>query len=177
MPSGDTAQILASVVDLRTAIAQTREPVIRAELRRIETDLRRLLGPGVPKKQAARLLGVSVPALDRWIDRGRLPVVARPDSSRLAVDTRSLLQLAGQVERLRRRGVVRGLLSEAFKALGLDDDPAGRQVLREDIAALPRPNVPARELREQFVHTTPEERVLELFELNRSMNTLVGSRA
>jgi DNA-binding transcriptional MerR regulator len=176
MSKTETAKLLTAVVDVRLAIREAREPAIRGTLRKVEHSLTSLLGPSVPKRQAARLLGVSVVALDLWIDRGRLPVVAAPGNTRLGVETRSLLDLAEQVELLRRQGVKREQLAQAFAVLGWADDPAGRHVLRAEIAALPRPNVSARQLRRDFEQTTPEERLAQLDQLNRSMNALVGGR-
>lgn len=176
MSKTETAKLLTAVVDLRLAIRETREPEVRGTLRKVERSLTSLLGSSVPKKQAAGLLGVSVVALDLWIDRGRLPVVATPGTTRLGVETRSLLDLAEQVELLRRQGVKREQLAQAFAVLGWPDDPAGRYVLRAEIAALPRPNVAARQLRRDFEQTTPEERLAQLDQLNRSMNALVGGR-
>lgn len=179
MPTAVAAgSLLQPIVRLRLAIVQTRDPDLRDELRQIETGLRGLVGSSVAKRPAAGLLGVSVTALDRWIDRGRIPVVGRPDSSRLSVETSALLELAVQVETLRRQGVNRGRLAKAFERLGWNDHPEGRQVLRADVAALPRPNAPARELRRDFQRTTPEERVLQLGALHRSLNVLLaGDRA
>lgn len=59
----------------------------RAELRlpgdedllAVRLRLERDVGPAVSKAAAARLLGVSHTALQRWIVRGDLPVVLRPD--------------------------------------------------------------------------------------------------
>lgn len=167
------ASSLEPIVRLRLAIAQARDPALRRELREIESGLRGQVGPWVAKREAAGLLGVSVTALDRWIDRGRLPVVARPSSSRLAVATGPLLELAVEVERLRRQGVRRGRVAAALAQLGWYDHPDGRQVLRVDVAALPRPNVPAHQLRRQFEETTSEERVLQLAALSRSLDVVL----
>jgi hypothetical protein len=167
--------LLEPIVGLRLAIRRIREPALRDELRRIETSLRRQVGPSVPKREAASLLGVSVTALDRWVDRGRIPVVAQPGSSRLGVETTPLLELAVEVASLREQGVRRGL-ARALARLGRNDRPEGRQVLRADVAALPRPNVPERELRHRYEQTTPEDRVLQLAALNRSMSALLGER-
>ena len=51
-----------------------------------------------------------------------------------------------------------------------------RDVLRADVACLPRPNVSREELRQQFEETTPEERVLHMDALHRSMNVLAEAR-
>jgi hypothetical protein len=174
MSKAETAKLLNAVVDLRLALKQAREPELRGVLRKVERSLGSLLGPSVPKRQAAGLLGVSVVALDLWVDRGRLPVVASLRSTRLGVETRSLLDVAEQVELLRRQGITREPLAQAFAALGWPDDSKGRYILREEIAAMPRPNVSTRQLRRDFEQTTPEERLAQLGALNRSLNALAG---
>jgi excisionase family DNA binding protein len=163
-------------VRLRLAIRGTRDGALRDELRQVEVALRRELGPAVPKRPAARLLGVSVTALDRWIDRGRLPVVAPGGGSRrLGVETQPLLELATRVRELRRRGRTRGLLAAAMNDLGWPES-GRRRVIREDVARLPRPNVSLPELRRSFDETTPEQRVLEIAALHRSLNALAAGK-
>jgi hypothetical protein len=170
-------RLLAAIVELRLLVRETREPETRARLRRLEWQLRPLLEVGVPKRQAAAQLGVSVPALDKWIARGRLPVVGRRGSSRRTVETRALLELAEQVEALRRAGLERGLLAEAFTRLSWPDDPDGEQVVREEIARLPRPNVSVQQLRADYERIPPEARAAQLTQLHRSLNALtLGQR-
>ena len=164
--------LLEAIVRLRLAIEKTRDPQLRNDLREVEVSLRRQLEPSVPKRVAARLLGVSVTALDRWIDRGYLPAVAPPRASkRLGVETSPLLELATRVHRLRRAGRSRAVLSQAIRELGWRER-GHRLVFRHDVARLPRPNVPLDELQQQFEETTPEERVLQMAALHRSVNTL-----
>jgi hypothetical protein len=170
-------QLIRLILDLRVALKATRESETAARLRRVESNLRQLLGPSVAKAPAARLLGASATTLDRWIERGRLPVVANARSPRLAVETRPLLDLAEEVERLHRQGVKRSRLAQAFENLGWPDDPEGRRVLREEIAALPRSNVPVLQLRRDYERTTPEERVLQLAALSRSLTRFVRDGA
>lgn len=100
-------------------------------------------------------------------------MVSKTASSRLAVETRAFLELAEQVEELRREGLERGLLAEAFGRLGWLDEPSGQQVLREEIARLPRPNVSVRRLRADYEGTSPAERVIELTHLHRSLNAVL----
>jgi hypothetical protein len=170
-------RLLADIVELRTALRETRDRSVRERLRKVERSLRELLGPSVPKKRAARALGVSVTALDKWIDRGVLPVVARRGTSRLEVETGPLLDLLDQVTVLRAQGTDRAVLASAVRRLGWRDDPQGRQVLSEDVAALPRPNVSVRELREHFERTTPEERVAEAARLSAALTRVaLGGR-
>lgn len=168
------AALLEPTVRLRLAIQETRDATLRDELRGIEVALRRQLGPAMPKRAAARLLGISVTALDRWIDRGCLPVVAPASGSkRLAVETAPLLDLATNVKRLRRSGQTHALISEAVRELGWRDR-GHRLVFRFDVACLPRPNVTLDELQRQYRETTSKERVLQLAALNQSVNALVN---
>lgn len=176
MRKRETEQLLAAIVEIRLLARETREQETRAGLRRLEWRLRSLLDPGVPKRQAARQLGVSVTALDKWIRRGRAPVVAQEGSSRRTVETRSFLELAEQLELLRRDGLEHGLLAEAFRRLGWPDDAEGEQVLREEIARLPRPNVSVRQLRADYERIPPEARVVHLTHLHRSLNALARGR-
>ena len=140
----------------------------RASLRDIEVLFRRALGPTIPKKKAAAVLGISVPALDRWVNRGPLPVVAKPGSSRLELESRAFLELAGRVETVTDElGEVRTQVSVAIKRLGWTPTTAGRRVLRLDVASLPRPSVSERALVAGFRSTTPEARVRQVAELSR----------
>jgi len=168
--------LLEPIVRLRLAIRRTRDPALRDELRQVEVGLRRQLPAAVPKRVAAGLLGVSVTALDRWVDRGRLPVVATAGTTRLAIETGPLLELAVAVHDLARSGVTRGVLARALDALGRRDR-GERDVVRADVARLPRPNQSRDQLRRQFEETTPEERVLQTAALHRSLNALAAARA
>ena len=172
MRKGEFERLLSAIVEMRLLARQTREQETRAGLRRLEWRLRSLLEAGVPKRQAARRLGVSVAALDKWIRRGRVPVVAQEGSSRRTLETRAFLELAEQVELLRREGLDRGLLAEAFRRLGWPDDPEGEQLLREEVARLPRPNVSVQQLRADYERIPREARVVELTQLHRSLNAL-----
>lgn len=168
MPALDHADLATSIVQLRQAIVKTRDSEARAALREVEVRLRRALGPTIPKKKAAAVLGISVTALDRWVERGFLPVVERPGSSRHELESRPFLELAAQVARLRLDGAVtHGRIAPAVKRLGWTPSPAGRRVIRLDVAALPRSNVTEQELVANFRSTTPEQRVREAAELSR----------
>jgi hypothetical protein len=168
MPALDHADLATSIVQLRHAIVKTRDSEVRAALREVEVRLRRALGPTIPKKKAAAVLGISVTALDRWVERGFLPVVERPGSSRHELESRPFLELAAQVARLRLDGAVaRGRVAPAVERLGWTPMTGGRRVLRLDVAALPRPNITEQELVANFRSTTPEQRVREAAELSR----------
>ena len=168
MPALDQVDLATSIVQLRHAIVKTRDRAARTALRDVEVRLRRTLGPTIPKKKAAAVLGISVTALDRWVDRGFLPVVERPGSSRHELESRSFLELAEQAYRLNVDGVVtHGRVAPAVKRLGWRPRREGRRVLRLEVAALPRPNTSEGELLANFRATTPEQRVREAAELSR----------
>jgi DNA-binding transcriptional MerR regulator len=78
------------------------------------------------KAEAASLLEVSAPTLDKWVAMGLLPVVRVPEYKRERVPARALLALAGEVKELRRLGRKRGLLAEAVSRLE-QEDPAFRE--------------------------------------------------
>jgi hypothetical protein len=117
--------------------------------------LRGELGVGVPMREAAAALGVSVQRLDRWVAAERVPVVRRPGSSRYLVRTNALLALAEEVTRLREEGVS-GTLEKAIDALEAKGE------LRRTL----RPNPSAQELRYEFVHSTGESRFRAAVELS-----------
>lgn len=158
---------VAHVVALRCVSPAVANPRERDRLKRVERDLRREIGVGVPKTRAAAVLGVSVTALDKWVARGRLPVVRRPGSSREAIDADALLDLAEEVTRLREAGRTRGLLATAFERLAKQGKPRPK----------PRPNQSAAELRAHYLGTTPCDRLRESAELSRILTGLAARGA
>jgi hypothetical protein len=152
------------VISLRRAGAAVGDEGERRRLKRVERELQRAIGVGVPKTRAAAVLGVSVTALDNWIARGRLPVVRRPGSSREQIDPDALLDLAEEVTRLREDGQTRALLATAFERLAQDGRPRPKL----------RPNQPPRELREHYRRTTPTDRLREVAELSRVLTALAA---
>ena len=155
------------VISLRRAGTAVADPRERRRLKHVERDLQRAIGVGVPKRRAAAVLGVSVTALDKWIARGRLPVVRRPGSSRQQIDADALLDLAEEVTRLREDGQVRALLATAFERLAEQGLPRPKL----------RPNQSAHELREHYRRTTPAERLGEVAELSRVLTDLAARGA
>ncbi len=153
-------------VALRRVAGAVVEPRERQRLTRVERELRREIGVSVPKTRAAALLGVSVNALERWIAAERLPTVRRPGSTRVEIDADALLDLVLEVERLREDGIERGVLAAAFERLAAEGKPQPRL----------RPNMPARELRADFLRSTPLERLRDGAELTY-VATLLADRA
>lgn len=106
----------------RAARGQTRELVHRVAMRREHA-----LSRGVSKALAARMLGVSVPTLDKWIARDRIGTVTDPRSRRRLVDASALAELLVRVRALRELGHREGVLAEAIQTLERDDPHYQRQ--------------------------------------------------
>ena len=70
--------------------------------------------------------------------------------------------------------VMHGRIAPAVKRLGWRPSPAGRRVLRLDVAALPRPNISELELLANVRATTPEQRVREAAELSGLLVSVGG---
>lgn len=87
-------QLVRNIVRLRRAemLCPASEDIAA-----VRTDLERVAGPTVARAMAARLLGVSQTALDRWIARGDIPAVMTP-AGRREVPLRALVELVEAVE-------------------------------------------------------------------------------
>lgn len=165
MGRGESAErAVKRAVELTLVAGAVTDEREQRRLKRVLRDLRREIGVSVPKRRAAGILGVSVTALDKWIALGRLPTVRRPGSSRAEIDTDALLDLAEEVKRLRENGVTRGVLAAAFERLAKDGKPRRRL----------RPNMPARELRADFLGTTPADRLRTGAELSYAGSILAA---
>lgn len=166
MPTpSSVAETVGQIVALRQVARAVEAPAERARLARVIRELRRRLGAGVSKRQAAMVLGVSVQALDRWIAGGRIPVVRRPGSSRELVDAEALLLLAAEVERVRAEGSSRPL-AKALAGLAVRG-PLPRRL---------RPNRSSRELRSDLESSTAADRLREAVELSRVAAAFAESR-
>lgn len=108
-----------------------RLPEAAPEVRPVRRRLEAGVAPTLSRSLAARLLGVSQPALDRWIGAGRVPTVVTP-SGRREVPRRFVIELRESIEDLSRRGVRRplaaALTERRVAAEGLE--PAGSQAPR-----------------------------------------------
>jgi hypothetical protein len=155
------------LVEVALAIRQARYSVAderaRRQLRLAELRLREELDGAVPKSVGARLLGVSLTGLERWVDAGRLPVIRRP-GGREELAAEALLDLAEEVERIREEGTSRGVLAEALRRLERRGLPRRRL----------RPNESGDELRRAYERTAPAERLRETAELSLAATTLAG---
>lgn len=79
--------------------AERRSPTI-GSLPFVRDDLEQLAGPTITRAMAGRLLGISQPAVDRWIAEGELPAVISP-AGRREVPLRPLVDLACEVRERR----------------------------------------------------------------------------
>ncbi|MBA2523543.1 MAG: hypothetical protein H0V25_09475 [Solirubrobacterales bacterium] len=101
MKSSERTQwLLRDIARLRRLQQRLRNDL---DLSAIRADLERELGETVSRRAAARFLGVSHTALDRWIEPGDLPLVPTPDG-RVQVPVGALLELSERVEEGRARG-------------------------------------------------------------------------
>lgn len=92
--------LFENIVRLRRA---ERESKNSRDIGAVRTDLERQLGETVSRSMAARLLGVSHTALNRWIERGDVPVVLTRKGRR-AVPVSALVELYEAVVRERASG-------------------------------------------------------------------------
>lgn len=154
--SASAAEIVSQIVALRRVRDVVEAPQERRRLASVIRQLRRRLGIGVPKRQAAAVLGVTVQALDRWVAAGKIPAVRRGGSSRALVDSEALIAIAAEAELLREQGELR-VLARAIASL---DE-------RERLPRRLRPNHSAQELRHEFLHSTPAGRLQQAVELSQ----------
>jgi excisionase family DNA binding protein len=121
---GTTEELVQNLIDLKVARRSSRgKPAER--VRRVEGRVLKSVGNGITKAVAARVLGVSVPTVDKWIARGQIPTVANGSGPR-RVALGPLVDLATLVEELRESGQTEGLVAAALLRLE-QEDPAYRK--------------------------------------------------
>lgn len=160
---------IKAATEMRLAARDQDRRRAARRLRRAEQLVLDEIGRSVPKRRAAAALGISVPALERWVRLGRLPVVRRP-GGREEVDASALLDVLEEVRGLRDdEGVSRSAVAGALRNLAL------RGLPRERL----RPNESARTLRESYARSSGVERLREAAELSAAATTLAryGARA
>jgi excisionase family DNA binding protein len=125
------------LIALRTTARRGGE--VERELAPIIADLRDEIDPTLPKRVAARLLGVSVPTLNKWVARGLIPVERKGRYQRVRRDP--LLELAEQVAVVRSTGQTGGVVAEAVHQLQAKDPTYQREAAElygESLAAIGR---------------------------------------
>jgi len=159
---------LRDVVDLRVAAQEATSKRQRERIEGVARRRRSELGMSVPKTRAADVLGVSVTTLDKWIERGALPVVRRRDSARSELETGAVLELAVEVAHLREGGQRRGVLAGAVQRLEQRRDAMGTPGYFPD---------QARERKADFETLTAAERVAQAISLSRTATRIAAAVA
>lgn len=105
MPLDTTTELVENLVRLRGVenhASQAQLPALIA----VRNSLRDLVGPTVRPATAARLLGISQPALRRWTSQGEIPTVVTPQGRR-EIPVIELVGLLEEVDQLRAEGAGR----------------------------------------------------------------------
>ena len=111
-------QLVRNIVRLRRA---ERASAANDDIVAVRADLERTVGPTVARAMAARLLGVSQTALDRWIAHGDIPaVMAR--TGRHEVPLHALVDLAEAVQDCSQTGDDRHPLAAVLRERRSDAD-------------------------------------------------------
>ncbi|HEY7456718.1 MAG TPA: hypothetical protein VH703_05535 [Solirubrobacterales bacterium] len=101
MPSvAESERLVEGVLRLRRA---ERVAEVAADVAPVRRELESRLGPTLSRSRAARILGVSQTALDRWVAVGQVPVVIDPRGRR-AVPRQFVVEAREELERLSREG-------------------------------------------------------------------------
>jgi hypothetical protein len=100
----------------------------RESVRRIRERRAKQAGRGVSKAAVARMLGVSVNTLDKWIGRGRIKTKVDPKSGRELIDGQEAARLLVAVRVLRAQGKKDGVLAAAVDELEREDPEYQREL-------------------------------------------------
>lgn len=161
-----TEERLRQIVELRR-VATGLESPRRDRIWGVARELRLELDDSIPKLPAARALGISVTALDKWVAKGQVPALRRPGAGRSQVDADAILDLLEEVTTLRKSGVTSGVIAAAVGRLA----EQGR--LRRKLM----PNRSPVELRRAYGTTTPVERLRRAAELSYVQTRLAPTGA
>jgi hypothetical protein len=107
--------VLEALRSLRQA-EELADPGLRSKIAPVVELLESMLGPTTRPADAARLIGVSQPALYRWIDRGDISTVLTPDGRR-EIPVSELLDLVDHVDEKRNEGFERPLAAAIHERL------------------------------------------------------------
>lgn len=99
MQAGGRQKLLENIARLKRAEKRAAD----SDIATVREDLEAQLGGTVSRNLAARLLGVSHTALNRWIAAGDIPVVIS-ETGRREIPIPVLLELQERVDRVRRSG-------------------------------------------------------------------------
>jgi hypothetical protein len=96
----ESTKLVDGIVRLRRV---ERIPEAATDVGPVRRELEARLGPTLSRSRAARILGVSQPALDRWVVAGRVPIVIAP-SGRREVPRQFVVELREAIDELLREG-------------------------------------------------------------------------
>lgn len=106
----ETMALVDSIVRLRRA---ERVPEAADDVAPVRRSLERRVGPTLSRSRAARVLGVSQTALDRWVESERIPVVIGP-TGRREVPRQVVVEVREAVDRIVEEGTARRPLAAAL---------------------------------------------------------------
>lgn len=106
----ESLRLVDSIVRLRRA---ERVGEVARDVAPVRRDLESQLGSTLSRSRAARILGVSQTALDRWVTAGQIPVVLTPHG-RGEVPRQFVIELREAIDELLRRGAHRHVLAAAL---------------------------------------------------------------
>ena len=116
---------IENIVRLRRA-ERLSDLQVREDIASVREFLEDLVGPTVRPAQAARLLGISQPALNHWMDKREVATVTTPEGRR-EIPLSELLELVEEVGQVREEGVgrpvarvIRDRHRRAVQAIDLD---------------------------------------------------------
>lgn len=152
-------RLIDSIVRLRRA-ERIAHVTLRDEMVPARELLEELVGPTVRPAQAARLLGISQPALSRWLDTREIATVTTPEGRR-EIPLSELLDLVEEVDQVRDQGaqravsrVIRDRNVRARETIDLDRvlPPRKRGHRTAELRALAYHRVVADRLSEELIH-------------------------
>jgi hypothetical protein len=145
-------ELVEDLADLYEA-QKTAGGSARAHIQRVQDRRVRAASGGIAKAPTARLLGISVNTLDKWIARGRIKTILSPGSVRAGVDATQVAQLLTVVRVLREQGRRTGVLAAAIQQLEREDDGYQREFAElygPSLASMGAGNVKPLELPDTF---------------------------
>lgn len=113
-------ELVEDLADLYVA-EKTARGSTRAHIQRVQARRAQAAAGGIAKAPAARLLGISVNTLDKWIARGRIRTISNAGSARTGIDPTQVAELLIAVRILRDQGRQTGILAAAIQQLERED--------------------------------------------------------
>ncbi len=106
----ESKKLVDGIVRLRRA---ARVAEVASDVAPVRRDLESQLGPTLSRSRAARILGVSQTALDRWVAAGEIPVLLTPHGRR-EVPRQFVIELREAIDELLEKGAHRHALAAAL---------------------------------------------------------------